>query len=73
VLVKKLSTRVLKEFARKLPIDFALRDILLSEKDELTPEEAVMKGELWIKLLERDIAMMEKGKWVPPLFRLKNR
>lgn len=51
----KLNTRILKNFAIKLPPNSALREVILSEKDEISPEEAVLKIEIWNRLLEIDL------------------
>ena len=42
----------LKEFALELPKKSALRDLLLSEKEYLSPYEYVAKLEIWLKLLD---------------------
>ena len=48
-----LSTRRLKELAlAKIPADHPLRDIILAEKEYLTPDEFLAKLEVWLNLME---------------------
>lgn len=48
----KVNTRRIKEFAiRKLPDGSTLKELLLSEKDEVDVEEFLAKVDLWLKLL----------------------
>jgi len=45
----------LKRFARiKLPQSSALREVLLTEGDSLSPIEFLSKLDIWLKLLERE-------------------
>ena len=45
----------LKRFAlRKLPQGSALREVLLTEGDSLSPLEFLSKLDIWLKLLERE-------------------
>ena len=45
---------LLKEFAlERLSQGLLLRDLLLSEPDELSPNEFLVKCEVWLKLLKR--------------------
>ena len=45
--------RKLKGFAeRSMPRDTPLYKVLMSEKDELSPEEYVSKSELWLQLID---------------------
>jgi len=48
-----IKTREAKIFAEK-NLTGVLRDILLSEKDELTPEEFLAKAEIWLRLLHKE-------------------
>lgn len=51
VAVRKIKTRGLKEFAsERLPRGSVLRDLLLNEKDELTPEEFFSKMDVWLRV-----------------------
>lgn len=45
----ELST--LKTFARKLPRDSSLRNVLVAEKDQMGATEFLHKLEIWLKLL----------------------
>jgi hypothetical protein len=48
---KMVNMRSLKQFAFKmLPKELPLRDLLLTEKDELTAQEFIIKLEIWLKL-----------------------
>ena len=50
---KMLCMRKLKEFAATdIPKDHPLRDVLLMEKDFLTPEEFIAKLEIWMHLMD---------------------
>ena len=55
IVCKSIDIKPLKEFAYNLPKSSVLREILLSEKDQLTTEEFVSKMEIWLKLLNRDL------------------
>ncbi|AGK61293.1 hypothetical protein Asulf_01300 [Archaeoglobus sulfaticallidus PM70-1] len=57
---RKLDVRPLKKFALKLPEGFALKEVLLMERDEITAEEAIIKVEIWTRLLEMDLWRMER-------------
>jgi hypothetical protein len=55
--MKKIATRSLKTFAlRHLPRSSTLKDILLSEPDELSPAEFLARIDLWLRLLEREVS-----------------
>jgi len=47
-----ISIKEIKGFARKLPKDHVLRDVILAENDSLTPQEFKAKWEIWFKLLK---------------------
>ena len=48
----QVSIRILKQFAfEHLAIDNPLREILLSEKDELDVFDFIVKMEIWFRLL----------------------
>lgn len=50
-MTKKLDIRRLKNFAfNELPKEWMLRDILLSEHDELEVFDFIVKAEIWLKL-----------------------
>ncbi len=50
----KLSIKRLKKFAAEnLSPSSPLRDVLLSEKDWLSPSEFLAKAEVWLALLRR--------------------
>lgn len=52
---RKLDFRPLKLFAReRLPRDWALREILLTEKDEIEVTEFIAKLDVWFRLLKID-------------------
>jgi hypothetical protein len=47
----KINMRRLKDFAfTELPRSWILREIILSERDELDVSEFVAKAEIWLKL-----------------------
>jgi hypothetical protein len=49
-----IDVRKLKAFAlEKLPIKSSLRDVLLSERDEMQADEFVHKLSVWLKLCRR--------------------
>ena len=49
----RISMKPLKEFAlSKLPKNSPLRDTILGEKDYITPEEFLAKGEIWVRLIK---------------------
>ena len=51
----RVNTSKLKEFAlSNLPEGSRLRDILLSERDEVDPEEFTAKIDVWLKLLRME-------------------
>jgi hypothetical protein len=55
-----ISLRGLKGFAeRAVPHDAPLYTVLISEKDELPPEEYASKSEVWFRLI--DITFPTKG------------
>jgi hypothetical protein len=49
-----INIRSLKQFAfEMLPKESPLRDLLLTEKDELPAEEFLIKLDVWFKLLKK--------------------
>lgn len=46
-----VDIRSLKPFARKLPRDSSLRNVLVAEKDQMDATEFLHKLEIWLKLL----------------------
>ena len=50
---RNVNIRHLKAFA-EANLSGALREILLLEKDELSPEEILAKAEIWLRLLDRE-------------------
>jgi hypothetical protein len=49
-----INIRTLKQFAYELlPKESPLRDLLLTEKDELPADEFIIKLEIWLKLLRK--------------------
>lgn len=51
-----VDTRPLKQFAlQKLPLDSALRTILLSEADSVSCEDLLVKMSTWLKLIRFEI------------------
>jgi hypothetical protein len=49
--LKRINIRRLKDFAfTELPRNWVLREIILSERDELDVSEFVAKAEIWLKL-----------------------
>ncbi|MEM2506013.1 MAG: hypothetical protein QXF61_03080 [Nitrososphaeria archaeon] len=51
---KMVDIRSLKHFAfEMLPKEAPLRDLLLTEKDEMLAEEFLIKMEIWFKLLRK--------------------
>jgi len=51
----KINIRRIKEFAMaKLPKGSALRDVLLSESDDMDVNDFLAKMEIWLKLLRRE-------------------
>jgi len=52
--LSNINLEPLKRFAlEKLGRESALRDILLQEKDEVSPAEFLIKLEIWLALLRR--------------------
>ncbi len=50
----------MKQFVeRSVPPDSTLYKIMMSEKDELSPEEYVSKSEVWLRLI--DITFQSEG------------
>ncbi len=48
-----IGLRSLKQFVeRSVPPDSTLYKIMMSEKDELSPEEYVGKSEVWLRLID---------------------
>jgi len=55
--LQKINIRSLKELAmRKLPKESVLREVILSDKDELGVEEYLAKVDVWFKLLRREFS-----------------
>jgi hypothetical protein len=52
--LKRVDVRRLKDFALGLPRGSVLRDLLLSEDDELGVHDFLAKMDLWLKLLSRE-------------------
>jgi hypothetical protein len=51
---KKVDVRRLKDFALRLPRSAVLRDLLLTEDDELEVNDFLAKMDLWLRLLNRE-------------------
>jgi hypothetical protein len=52
----RVRIRRLKEFAsERLPGGSTLRDLILTEEDELAPEEFLAKMDLWLKMFRREL------------------
>lgn len=52
---RTVSTKGIKDFVSKhLPVQHPLRQVILLEKDKLTPEEVVAKMEIWLVLLNNE-------------------
>jgi hypothetical protein len=47
--MEKVSMKLLKEFAQRLPIDSPLRVLILAEPDSLPVEEFLYKSQVWQK------------------------
>jgi hypothetical protein len=53
---RKVYLHRLKRWTRKnLPTGSTLREIILSENDEISPEEYLLKIEIWLKLFDLEI------------------
>jgi hypothetical protein len=51
---RAVDLRKLKQFATEaLPRNSILRDLILSERDAISPGDFCAKSELWLKLLHR--------------------
>jgi hypothetical protein len=51
---KIINIRSLKQFAFEMfPKEPPLRDLLLTEKDEMPAEEFIIKLEIWLKLIRK--------------------
>jgi len=51
---RSVSIETLKAFARdRLPTDSPLRDLLLTEPDELPSSELLVKTSVWLRLLRQ--------------------
>lgn len=49
---RKVSITALKRFAEeRLPRESPLREVLITERDELSPEEFIAKLDVWLRLL----------------------
>jgi hypothetical protein len=58
---RKVTIRALKEFAsERLPKGSALRDLLLTEKDELTAEEFLSKMDVWIRVFNWEFSRQDR-------------
>lgn len=54
--MKIVNIQRLKEFALTyLPSDSTLRELILLEKDEMSGEEFIIKSEMYLKILRRDL------------------
>ena len=51
---KRVDVRRLKDFALRLPRSAVLRDLLLTEDDELGVHDFLAKMDLWLRLLNRE-------------------
>lgn len=52
--IRSVSTRGIKKFARNhLPPEHPLREVLMAERDTLTPEEFLAKMDVWLVLINR--------------------
>jgi hypothetical protein len=52
---RRVNLRELKEFVlTNLPKKSLLRDLILSEKEDVTANEFVVKLDMWLKLLRRE-------------------
>ncbi len=52
---RRVNLRELKEFVLiNLPKKSLLRDLILSEKEDVTANEFVVKIDMWLKLLRRE-------------------
>jgi hypothetical protein len=50
---KKVCLHRLKRWTRKnLPVGSTLRELILSEKEEISPKEYLIKIETWLKLFD---------------------
>lgn len=50
---RRVDMRSLKKFAlNSMPRGSHLRELILSDRDSLTPEEFVVRVELWLKLYD---------------------
>jgi hypothetical protein len=53
---QSVSTKGIKDFVSKhLPRQHPLREVILLEKDTLTPEEVLAKMEVWMVLLDHRV------------------
>jgi hypothetical protein len=52
--LKTVDVRGLKDFALRLPRSAVLRDLLLTEDDELGVHDFLAKMDLWLRLLNRE-------------------
>ncbi|MCJ7609835.1 hypothetical protein MUP00_09250 [Candidatus Bathyarchaeota archaeon] len=49
---RRLDIRRLKELATRLPRDYALRELLLAEDDELEMRDFLSKMSVWLRLAD---------------------
>ena len=54
VLKHKVNIKGVKAFALDLPKNSRLRDLILSENDEMDVQEFLSKMDLWLKLLRME-------------------
>ena len=53
---RRVDLAGLKAFAqRELPLNSALRDMLLLERDQIGAEEFIVKMEVWLRLFNREM------------------
>lgn len=50
-----IDIRRIKDCVRKLPSGSLLREVILSEPDMLTKLAFVTKGEIWLKISQREL------------------
>lgn len=57
-MVGSLKLKSLKDFAKTtLPQGSAVRELIMSEPDDLSDDEFHVKAGMWMKLLKRDLAV----------------
>jgi hypothetical protein len=56
--VSELKLKSLKEFAKTtLPPNTSVRELIMSEPDNLSDDEFRVKAGMWMKLLKKDLAI----------------